>query len=306
VQIVHILDRSADDSDEEAERSVHCTATYEKSSWAAVTSAKGRHALDWITSPEIWVALLTLTVLEIVLGIDNIIFISILTAKLPEHQQERGRIVGLGAAMIMRILLLLSIGWVIQLEDPLFDLFDHDFSGRDLILIGGGLFLLGKSTWEIHERLEGHEGGRKAGAVTSFSSVIVQIMLLDIVFSIDSVITAVGMTRHVPVMIAAVIIAIIVMMVSSGTVAAFVNRHPTVKMLALSFLLLIGMTLVAEGLGQHISKGYIYFAMGFSVFVEFLNISVRGAPEPVKLHPVYIIDENAVDKPVRVDTPATD
>jgi len=260
--------------------------------------------LDWITSPEIWIALLTLTVLEVVLGIDNIIFISILTGKLPEHQQERGRILGLSAAMIMRILLLLSIGWIIQLEDPLFEIVDHEFSGRDLILLAGGLFLLGKATWEIHERLEGHADGRQAGAVASFGAVIFQIMLLDIVFSIDSVITAVGMTEHIPVMIAAVIIAILVMMVSSGSVAGFVNRHPSVKMLALAFLLLIGMTLVAEGLGQHIPKGYVYFAMGFSVFVEFLNLSVRRpAAEPVRLHPTYIRDLDSPDDASRADLP---
>jgi predicted tellurium resistance membrane protein TerC len=244
--------------------------------------------VDWLTSPEIWVALVTLTLLEIVLGIDNIIFISILTNKLPEEQQERGRIVGLAAAMVMRILLLFSISWVIQLEDPLFEVFSEEFSGRDLILITGGLFLLGKSTFEIHERLEGHEGGRATTARASFASVIVQIMLLDIVFSIDSVITAVGMTETIGVMVAAVVIAVLVMMVSAGPISAFVNRHPTVKVLALSFLLLIGMALVAEGLDQHIPKGYIYFAMGFSVLVEFLNLRVRGSySEPVHLHRAY-------------------
>lgn len=247
--------------------------------------------MDWIFSPEIWVALVTLTILEVVLGIDNIIFISILTNKLPEHLQERGRIVGLSGAMIMRILLLLSIGWVIQLEDPWFDIIGEEFSGRDLILIAGGLFLLGKSTFEIHERLEGHEGGRKTVAAASFASVILQIMVLDLVFSIDSVITAVGMTDIVPVMIAAVVIAILVMMVSAEGISDFVNKHPTVKMLALSFLLLIGMTLVAEGLDQHIPKGYIYFAMGFSVFVEFLNIRVRGSHErPVHLHKPFPLE----------------
>jgi predicted tellurium resistance membrane protein TerC len=257
--------------------------------------------VEWITSPEIWIALVTLTALEIVLGIDNIIFISILTNKLPNHQQERGRIVGLGAAMIMRILLLLSIGWVIQLEEPLFDIFGHDFSGRDLILIGGGLFLLGKSTFEIHERLEGHEGGRTAEGGATFLSVIIQIMVLDIVFSIDSVITAVGMTDIIGVMIAAVVIAIIVMMVSAGGIARFVEDHPTVKILALAFLLLIGMTLVAEGLGQHIPKGYIYFAMGFSVLVEALNLRVRKSHEdPVQLHRAYVQDET-LDEPSRAD-----
>ena len=248
--------------------------------------------MEWITSPEIWIALVTLTALEIVLGIDNIIFISILTGRLPEHQRERGRIIGLAGAMIMRILLLLSIGWVIQLEDPWFTLFGHDFSGRDLILLAGGLFLLGKSTFEIHERLEGHEGGREVQARASFAAVIFQIMLLDIVFSIDSVITAVGMTDIVGVMIAAVVIAVLVMMVSAGAVSAFVERHPTVKILALAFLLLIGMTLVAEGFGQHIPKGYIYFAMGFSILVEFLNLRVRKSHEqPVHLHRAFDPEE---------------
>ena len=261
--------------------------------------------MEWVTSPEVWIALITLTALEIVLGIDNIIFISILTNKLPEHQQERGRIIGLGGAMIMRILLLLSIGWVIQLEDPLFDIFGEEFSGRDLILIAGGLFLLGKATFEIHERLEGHEGGRKTVAAASFASVILQIMVLDIVFSIDSVITAVGMTDMVPVMIAAVVIAIIVMTVSAGSISGFVNEHPTVKMLALSFLILIGMTLVAEGLDQHIPKGYIYFAMGFSIMVEFLNIRVRKSHEdPVSLHRAYAPEGEPGDIAKPVDATA--
>ena len=262
--------------------------------------------MEWITSPEIWIALITLTALEIVLGIDNIIFISILTGKLPEHQRERGRIIGLSGAMIMRILLLLSIGWVVQLEDPLFALFGHDFSGRDLILLGGGLFLLGKSTFEIHERLEGHEGGRSVTAQASFAAVIVQIMLLDLVFSIDSVITAVGMTDIIGVMIAAVVIAVLVMMFSARTVAEFVERHPTVKILALAFLLLIGMTLVAEGFGQHIPKGYIYFAMGFSVLVEFLNLRVRKSHEqPVHLHrPFEPEDDPAAEAATVTETTA--
>lgn len=253
--------------------------------------------MEWIASPEVWIALVTLTALEIVLGIDNIIFISILTNKLPEHQQERGRVVGLAGAMIMRILLLLSIGWVIRLENPLFELFGQEFSGRDLILVGGGLFLLAKSTFEIHERLEGHEGGRATEGAATFASVIVQIMLLDIVFSIDSVITAVGMTDIIGVMIAAVVIAVVVMMFSAGTIARFVEEHPTVKVLALAFLLLIGMTLVAEGLGQHIPKGYIYFAMGFSVLVEALNLRVRHSHEdPVKLHRAYVPDDAAEEE----------
>ncbi len=248
--------------------------------------------MDWLTNPEIWIALATLTVLEVVLGIDNIIFISIITNKLPEHQQRTGRLVGLGAAMIMRILLLLSISWIIRLENPLFELSGHEFSGRDLILIGGGLFLLAKATFEIHERLEGEEGHRGEPRHVSFTSAIIQIMLLDIVFSLDSVITAVGMTEFVGVMIAAVVIAVLVMMFASGPISEFVNQHPTVKILALSFLLLIGMTLVAEGGGFHIPKGYIYFAMGFSIFVEFLNLRLRKrGVAPVHLHQPYPDDE---------------
>jgi predicted tellurium resistance membrane protein TerC len=240
--------------------------------------------LDWIGNGEIWVALLTLTTLEIVLGIDNIIFISILAGKLPPEQRDRARIVGLGAAMIMRILLLLFINVIVGLTDPIFTIVDQDVSGRDLILLGGGLFLLGKSTFEIHEKLEGHEGGGPVRAASSFASVIIQIMLLDIVFSLDSVITAVGMADDIGVMIAAVVIAIGVMLFASGPIAAFVEEHPTVKMLALSFLLLIGMSLVAEGAHQHIPKGYIYFAMAFSVLVELLNLRLRAKPE----HPVHL------------------
>ena len=261
--------------------------------------------MEWITSPEIWIALVTLTTLEIVLGIDNIVFISILTNKLPEHQQERGRIVGLGAAMVMRVLLLLSIGWVIQLEDGLFEIVGEELSGRDLILIGGGLFLLAKSTFEIHERLEGHEGGRTAAGAASFASVILQIMVLDLVFSIDSVITAVGMTDIIGVMIAAVVIAILVMMISANAIAGFVNEHPTVKMLALSFLLLIGMALVAEGLDQHIPKGYLYFAMGFSILVEFLNLRVRRShADPVHLHRAYAPEGEPQEQTSNVDATA--
>lgn len=245
--------------------------------------------MDWVTSPEIWIALITLTVLEIVLGIDNIIFISILSGKLPPGQQERARFIGLSLAMIMRILLLLTISWIIRLTEPLFTLFGHGFSGRDLILIGGGLFLLGKATFEIHERLEGDpEHGAAGRAVVSFTSVIIQILLLDIVFSLDSVITAVGVAEDVEVMIAAVVIAVLVMLVSAGPISRFVNDHPTVKMLALSFLLLIGMVLVADGLGQHIPKGYVYFAMGFSILVEVLNLRARRTkPEPVHLRNPY-------------------
>ncbi len=245
--------------------------------------------LEILGDPGTWaVALITLTALEIVLGIDNIIFISILSGKLPEEQQGRARVVGLGAAMLMRIALLFTISWVIGLTAPLFEVSGMEVSGRDLILIGGGLFLLGKSTLEIHHRLEGDEeqAGRPA-KVTSFASVIVQIMLLDIVFSLDSVITAVGMADDLWVMIAAVVIAVGVMMVSAGAISTFVNRHPTVKILALSFLLLIGTSLVAEGLEFHIPKGYIYFAMAFSVFVEIINLRVRGAGQPVQLREAY-------------------
>ena len=241
---------------------------------------------DFLGDPGTWaIALLTLTALEIVLGIDNIIFISILASKLPEEQQARARVVGLGAAMVMRILLLLTISWVIGLTAPLFNILGMEVSGRDLILIGGGLFLLGKSTLEIHHRLEGEE--EKAGSTVkaaSFAGVIFQIMLLDIVFSLDSVITAVGMADQLWVMITAVVIAVGVMMLSAGPISDFVNRHPTVKILALSFLLLIGTSLVAEGLEFHIPKGYIYFAMAFSVFVEIINLRVRGqAAEPIQL-----------------------
>ena len=240
--------------------------------------------LDWLTSPEIWTALITLTALEIVLGVDNIVFISILAGKLPKEQQARARLIGLGGAMLTRILLLFSISWVIGLTEPFFSVFNRDISGRDLILFGGGLFLLYKATTEIHEKLEGeeeHAGGR---AVASFTAIMIQILLLDIVFSLDSVITAVGMADDLGVMVAAVVIAVLVMLVASGPISAFVQRHPTVKILALSFLLLIGMSLVAEGFHQHIPKGYIYAAMAFSVFVEMLNLRLRRSSQPVHLH----------------------
>jgi predicted tellurium resistance membrane protein TerC len=230
-------------------------------------------------------ALVTLTFLEIILGVDNIVFISILAGKLPRAQQERARRTGLLAAMGMRILLLLSIAWIIRLTAPLFTVFARPISGRDLILIAGGLFLLGKATLEIHDRLEGEDDHSSARAAPSFGAVIVQIMALDIVFSIDSVITAVGMADDLAIMVAAVLLSVSVMMFSAGAVSAFVNRHPTVKVLALSFLLLIGMSLVGDGFGMHIPKGYIYFAMGFSVFVEAINLRVRkAAGEPVQLH----------------------
>ncbi|MEX2540949.1 MAG: TerC family protein [Trueperaceae bacterium] len=244
--------------------------------------------MEWISSPEAWIALVTLTVLEIVLGIDNIIFISILSGKLPEHLQARARTVGLAGAMVMRILLLLSIAWIIGLTRPLFELFGVSVSGRDLILFSGGLFLLGKATHEIHDKLEGEGDGAAMRVTPSFASVIGQIMLLDIVFSLDSVITAVGMAEDVVVMVIAVVIAVGIMLVAAGPISAFVERHPTVKMLALGFLLLIGMSLVAESFGQHIPKGYIYFAMGFSVFIELLNLRARGVRrEPVKLRAPY-------------------
>jgi predicted tellurium resistance membrane protein TerC len=244
--------------------------------------------MEWLSDPQAWVALLTLTVLEIVLGIDNVIFISILAGKLPgEQQQKKARLIGLAAAMVMRVLLLLSLAWIVRLTNPLFTILGAEISGRDLILLGGGLFLMAKATHEIHDKLEGDEGDTVRKVAPSLTSVIVQIMLLDIVFSLDSVITAVGMAQELGVMIAAVIIAVLVMLVAAGPISTFVDRHPTVKILALSFLLLIGMALIAEGLDFHIPKGYIYFAMGFSVFVEVLNVRLRKSHKPVKLHDSY-------------------
>lgn len=245
--------------------------------------------MEWITTPEAWIALGALTLLEIVLGIDNIVFISILSNKLPEDQQPLARRVGLGMALVGRILLLLSINWVMGLTAPLFSVFAYSFSGRDLILVVGGLFLIGKATTEIHEKLEGEDGEMGTALPVSFASVIAQIFLLDLVFSIDSVVTAVGMADDVMVMIIAVTIAIVIMMVSAEAISDFVGAHPTVKMLALSFLLLIGVTLVAEGLGQHIPKGYIYSAMAFSLIVEMLNLRAtrkkkEETSEPVQLH----------------------
>ncbi|HEY7098285.1 MAG TPA: TerC family protein [Terriglobales bacterium] len=234
------------------------------------------------------VGLITLTFLEIVLGVDNVIFISILSSKLPGPQQVPARRIGLLVAMGMRILLLLSIVWIVRLTAPLFDILGRPISGRDLILIGGGLFLLAKATTEIHERLEGEEGHRSARVRPSFAAVIAQIAILDIVFSLDSVITAVGMADEIAIMVTAVILAIGVMLFSAGTISAFVNRHPTVKVLALSFLLLIGISLVGEGLGMHIPKGYIYFAMGFSVFVEMINLRARRVAAPVHLREPYV------------------
>ncbi len=244
------------------------------------------------TSPELWIALLTLTTLEIVLGVDNVIFISILAGKLPVAQQARARQVGLALALGTRLLLLASLSWIVSLEKPLLVVVGLEITGRDLILLGGGIFLLAKATHEIHDKLEGAEGHSSARVVPSFASVITQIILLDVVFSLDSVITAVGMVDELGVMVTAVVIAVLIMLFLAGPISDFVNRHPTVKMLALSFLLLIGFTLVVEGLHQHIPKGYVYFAMGFSVFVEMLNLRLRRGKkvEPVKLHEAYVAE----------------
>ena len=238
--------------------------------------------MEWLSSPEAWIALVTLTFIEIVLGVDNVIFISILAGKLPHDQQKKARQVGLGLAMFMRIALLASLAWIVKLTKPLFDILGHDVSGRDLILLLGGLFLMAKATFEIHDKLEGEHGHASAKVAPTFASVIIQILMLDIVFSLDSVITAVGMANDLAVMITAVVVAVGVMMVAAGAISEFVEKHPTVKMLALSFLLLIGVSLVAEGFHQHIPKGFIYFAMGFSVFVEMINLRIRAMREQVK------------------------
>ncbi|MDQ3674620.1 MAG: TerC family protein [Gemmatimonadota bacterium] len=243
--------------------------------------------MDLFTDPQAWLALGTLLALEIVLGVDNVVFIAILAAKLPAHQQKRARTMGLGLALITRILLLLSLAWMIKLTAPLFSVLGHGFSGRDLILIVGGLFLIAKSTHEMHGRLEGEDGEPESRTYPSFRGVITQILLLDIVFSLDSVITAVGMVDRIEIMITAVILALVVMLVSADRISSFVERHPTVKMLALAFLLLIGTTLIVEGFGQHIQKGYIYFAMAFSLFVEVMNLRVRKVAKPVQLHSQY-------------------
>ncbi len=248
---------------------------------------------SWISSPETWIAFVTLIALELVLGVDNVIFISILAGKLPVQDQQRARTTGILLAVVTRILLLASLSWIISLEEPFFFIpwlggEKIGISGRDLILIIGGLFLLWKSTHEIHDKLEGKEGHASAKVAATFASVIIQIMLLDIVFSLDSVITAVGMVDHIEIMIAAVIIAAIVMVFIAGPLGGFVEKHPTIKILALSFLLLIGFTLIVEGLHQHIPKGYVYFAMGFSVMVEMINLRVRGTRvEPVNLRTPY-------------------
>ena len=241
--------------------------------------------MNWITSPEAWIALLTLTALEIVLGIDNIIFISILVGRLPQHQRQNGRVLGLGFAMVTRILLLLSLTWVMKLTWPLFSVFEKGISGRDIILIGGGLFLIWKSTVEIHESLEGAGDERAARVLTGFAATIVQIAVIDIIFSLDSVITAIGLAQDVVVMIVAIVAAVGVMMFAAKAIGDFVDRHPTIKMLALSFLVMVGVALIAEGFDLHIPRGYIYFAMAFSTAVEMLNLRLRRkAGEPVKLH----------------------
>lgn len=240
--------------------------------------------MDWIADPQIWIAFVTLSVLELVLGIDNVIFVAILSGKLPPKQQAKARFIGLALALIMRVILLFSLTWVMGLIEPLFTVWNQHVSGRDLILLIGGLFLIFKSTREIHGSLEGEEGESSRKVYAGFAGVIVQIMLLDIVFSLDSVITAIGMVDNVWIMIAAVVVSIIAMMLFAGKIGGFVQQHPTIKMLALSFLLLIGTTLIAEGLEFHIPKGYVYFAMAFSVFVEFLNIRLRKKAQPVQLH----------------------
>ena len=244
--------------------------------------------MEWMSNPESWIALLTLTVLEVVLGVDNVIFISILAGKLPKEQQDKARKTGLGLAMFIRLALLASIAWIARLTNPLFTVLGQEISGRDMILLGGGLFLLAKATHEIHGRLEGVEGEESARTAASFAGVIIQILALDIVFSLDSVITAVGMADELVIMMAAVIIAVAVMFVAAGPLSRFVDQHPTVKMLALSFLLLIGMSLIAEGLDRHIPKGYIYFAMGFSVLVEMLNLKMTKRAKPVHLYQPYV------------------
>ncbi|HVF40156.1 MAG TPA: TerC family protein [Gemmatimonadaceae bacterium] len=260
--------------------------------------------MDWITDPQAWIAFLTLTSLEIVLGVDNVVFISILAGKLPAEQRQKARQVGLGLAMFIRILLLLSIAWVIRLTEPLFTVIGQEISGRDLILLVGGLFLLAKSTHEMHGQLEGDEGAASTRVAASFGAVIVQILLLDIIFSLDSVITAVGMADDVGIMISAVIVAVLFMLVFAGSVSKFVERHPTVKMLALSFLLLIGFSLVAESFDRHIPKGYIYFAMAFSLFVEMLNLRLRRPKKPpVDLHSPYIEEMTPAANPVNLRAP---
>ena len=254
--------------------------------------------MEWLSDPQIWIAFLTLSVLELVLGIDNIIFISILSGKLPAEKQPRARFIGLSLALVMRVILLFSLTWVMGLVEPLFTVFGYAVSGRDLILLIGGLFLIAKSTHEIHGSLEGEEGHAAKKVYASFVSVIVQITLLDIVFSLDSVITAIGMVDNIWVMIAAVVVSIVAMMFFAAPIGNFVEKHPTIKMLALAFLLLIGFTLVAEGFHQHIPKGYIYGAMAFSVFVEILNMRLRKKGQPVNLHDAYTENHESITEKV--------
>ncbi len=249
--------------------------------------------MEWLADPQAWMALVTLSALEIVLGIDNIIFISIQASKLPAHQQEKARLLGLGLAMFIRVALLFSLTWLMGLTEPLFSVLENEISGRDLILISGGVFLLWKSTMEIHEKLEGDQVISASRVGVTFGAVIVQILLLDIVFSLDSIITALGMASQLAIMISAVIIAVVFMMFLSGKISRFVEKHPTIKMLALSFLLLIGVALIGDGLDMHIPKGYIYFAMAFSVFVEMLNLRLRKGT-PVRLHQPHLT--NSADK----------
>ena len=257
--------------------------------------------MEWLSDPSIWIAFATLTVLELVLGIDNIVFISILAGKLPPEQQSKARYIGLGLALIMRVILLFSLTWVIGLTAPIFTVYGQEISGRDLVLLIGGLFLIGKSTHEIHGSLEGDEGHKSAKVYASFAGVLVQIAILDIVFSLDSVITAVGMVDRIEIMIAAVVVSILFMMLFAAPIGAFVQKHQTVKMLALSFLLLIGVTLIAEGFDQHIPKGYIYFAMAFSVLVEILNLRLRKSKDkPVNLRDAYTDDGETKDVEVKI------
>jgi predicted tellurium resistance membrane protein TerC len=253
--------------------------------------------MQWIADPQVWIAFLTLAALEIVLGIDNIVFISILVGKLPAHQQARAYRIGLALAMVMRILLLLSLSWIMGLTAPLFTLplIGNAISGRDLVLIVGGLFLVAKSTHEIHDKLEGREGGKSAKVAASYAAVLAQIMALDIVFSLDSVITAVGMVRQVGIMIAAVVAAVLVMMAFARPIGDYVSRHPTIKMLALAFLLAIGVMLMADGFGHHVPKGYLYFAMAFSLFVEMLNLKAGHRERPVHLRQAYVPEKAAKD-----------
>jgi predicted tellurium resistance membrane protein TerC len=242
--------------------------------------------MEFLTDPHVWLAFITLTAMEIVLGIDNIIFLAILVGRLPRAQQKKARFIGLSLAMVTRILLLLSLTWLMKLTAPLFAILGNEISGRDIVLILGGLFLLFKSTMEIHTSLEGTEHETKAGGSASFIGVVSQIAVIDIIFSLDSVITAVGLAQHVEIMVAAIVIAVIVMMLSAGAISDFIDQHPTIKMLALSFLILIGVALIADGFELHIPKGYIYFAMAFSVMVEMLNLKLRKKREPLQLHKV--------------------